>query len=488
MLVESFSRNAFIRKGRDQRERRGRKTLHGLGALPPLAFLRWTLGAIAVFGVTGCRSASKPSVDDTPRGAGRSPNVTMTPAPLASTSPIGTHEDDTAPSTGETKVGVPADSRGRSSLADAGPPTTTLPLIANKPLPPESSSSREISGVTMMGEWLWTDASGPPHGPEVSPAGIDAAKKATRRQWQVDISDTGRMRVLFDAVSFTLPHYSELRARTDRYGHVLLWPNGESYRIVPPGALRALLDERRNDVTPLMPARVRTGKQGMGRFGFPSTRVELSTASARLVIEQVHATNASLGGPLLCRLLVEIAAAEPSTSACSSGLVPVHAEYIWPSGGTIHFDVYSFVIRSDFSTSSFACPPPAATFQATGLPAAGSGIFLTREQIAAFRMKAIEGTRPRTDPEAAGAPGEGFVMANETDALRFAVVDGVATAWVPAHERQYIIGSPRGRYSVQWRSFLGSFVEPPRTVEFPAFMTLGGIQNDAGPVPGGGNP
>ena len=56
------------------------------------------------------------------------------------------------------------------------------------------------------------------------------------------------------------------------------------------------------------------------------------------------------------------------------------------------------------------------------------------------------------------APGEGFVAINPTDAMRFILIDGVPVAWVPAHGQRYVIGTTRGRYTVQWRSFLGSYI------------------------------
>ena len=39
------------------------------------------------------------------------------------------------------------------------------------------------------------------------------------------------------------------KARTDSYGHILAWPDGSSYRVLVPGALRAMFSERRVDVS-----------------------------------------------------------------------------------------------------------------------------------------------------------------------------------------------------------------------------------------------
>jgi len=55
---------------------------------------------------------------------------------------------------------------------------------------------------------------------------------------------------------------------------------------------------------------------------------------------------------------------------------------------------------------------------------------------------------------------------------------------VPALSERYVIGLPRGRYVIQWRTFLGEKVEPPQTVEIPARLIHGGTP-DAGAPDGG---
>jgi len=183
---------------------------------------------------------------------------------------------------------------------------------------------------------------------------------------------------------------------------------------------------------------------------------------------------------LLCRTLVELVGAEPASTTCTIGQVPVRAEYTWPDGATLLFEVATLNMRNDFPTGMLSVPPSGASFTATGLPPNASGIFLTRDQLAAFRSRPLDGAHPRTDPEQRGAPGEGFIAVNETDALRFVLLDGVPVGWVAPHNRQYVIGPLHGRYQVQWRSFLGAYIGQPAVVEFPAMLTLGGPARDAG--------
>lgn len=403
--------------------------------------------------------------------ATRSPNATILPAPLASVAPQGESALDA--SLVDVWFGIPADSKGRLILSDAGSLTAVQPLIPTEPLPPDNLAVREGGGVTLNAEWIWSNVPAPPHAPEVNTAGIESARKAVRRLWIVDIVDAGRMRIVFDSVSLSLTKFTELRGRYDRFGNVLVWPGGDQYRVIAPGALRALLDERRVDVTPLIPEKAKPLPSQGPRFGFPTTRAQIGTPTGKIAIDQAHVVSVGLGGALLCRTLVELVAVDPSAPTCAQNLLPVHADYTWPDGSTLQFDVVSLNVRTDYVLGALAVPPAAATFTSTGLPPEAAGIFLTRDQLAAFRSRPIDPTHVRTDPESKGAPGEGFLAVNSSDSLRFLLIDGVPVAWVPAHGRQYLIGTTRGRYVVQWRSFLGSYVGPAAVLEFPALLTSG---------------
>lgn len=358
-------------------------------------------------------------------------------------------------------------------VPDAGV-TEPKDIVPLEPLPYDRIPTREAPGVTLTAEWTWSALPAPHTGPEVSLPGIEAARKATRHLWQIDITEAGRMRVVFDSPAFTIARYAELRARQDRYGHMLLWPDGSTYRLVSPGALRALLDERRVDITPLMnERRTPTGKRGT-RFSFPTEAVQLATDSGTVVLEQAHAINVGAGGQLLCRTLVELIGAEPSSSVCQPARVPVHAEYTWPGGNKLVFHVASLAIRNEFPLGIFAMPPTAAAFSAAGLPPDASGVFVTREQLAAFRTRAVEPSPDdKGDKADSAAPPEGAMVINHSDVLRYLLIDGVPVAWVRPHGEQYLLGTTKGRYSVQWRTFLGTEIGKPTTVRFPAKLVFG---------------
>ena len=65
-------------------------------------------------------------------------------------------------------------------------------------------------------------------------------------------------------------------------------------------------------------------------------------------------------------------------------------------------------------------------------------------------------------------------MHNATDVARYVFLDSVPVAWVDPGRDQLISGPPRGRYQVQWRTFLGEAGDPPVTIDVPARVVIGG--------------
>lgn len=124
--------------------------------------------------------------------ANPSPNATLLPVPLASATTT------TDPSSQPPKVlGIPADSKGRLILPEAGVPPPVA-LTPNQPLASDQLPGREAQGVTIAAEWQMPNPPPNHHVPETAQAGIDAARKLTRRLWTIDLTEYGRMRILFD--------------------------------------------------------------------------------------------------------------------------------------------------------------------------------------------------------------------------------------------------------------------------------------------------
>jgi hypothetical protein len=342
---------------------------------------------------------------------------------------------------------------------------------------PRLRDTKELSGYSM--QVLLRAGEGAPasKGPEVNLAAIDGARRKTELRMAIDVSQTRARFVL--SGGFVLPQGTELRSRIDFYGHIVMWPDEGTYRVVEPGALRALLGERRLDVAPLSPATVAWSESdGVGRRidgapvrgqqrGVRTRRVEVSTRAAKATLELGTFHDAGEGGVLVCRMLLDLMNAPPSTAACDPDDLPIHAELRWTTQGALTFDVISIVRRADLPTQSLATPPSSAAFAIGAPPMAPGEALLSKVELAAFRTAPADvGPAVARDPQEP-APESGIALSNASDELRVAWVDGVAVAWVAPGGRQWLPSLLRGHYVVQWRTFLGDSWTPPRAVLAP---------------------
>jgi hypothetical protein len=430
-------------------------------------FLGHSAPLVVAAAAVGCDA---PATSANAPDAGASPNASILPAPLAM------DPQDLFDS------GLPSEEAARVSPSDSAsrpPPTESLQPLAPLPADP-TPYANTASGVSLEAAFRWRDVPPPPRAPEVSADAHRDAQRATTLTLRIDLSDQGRMRAELTGSAFLLPAHTELRARFDHYGHLLVWPGASGYRVVAPGTLRPLLGERRMDVTPLSIAAPRA--QGDARrLGYPVRKVELASSVATVRLELGRVPEAGDGGALLCRALVELGGVDPRSPACQKDEVPLAASYAWQEGGGISFEVSVVSKRADLPSSSFLVPPPSAVPVASGLPAVANGIFLSREHLAALRSAPITLPAAR-DP---AVPGEGFVAANHSERTMILSLDGIPTVWVAPFGEQYVIGPLRGRYLVQWRSFLGEKVGAPQLVEVPARLVNGGAVVDAGAPDGG---
>ncbi|KYF61220.1 hypothetical protein [Sorangium cellulosum] len=414
----------------------------------------------------GCEPSRHPPVD--PVEAGASPNARILPAPLASETP-----DLLDASTAEVSAKLVSDDYGRLVMSEASQ-HSPLPLAPAAPLPEDTLAPRELPGVALEAAFRWRDVPQPPKAPQLAAAGLQAAQAVTDLTWKIELAETGRMRVQFTSRALPLPSGSELRARHDVHGEVLLWPGLTQYRVLPPGALRTLLGERRIDVTPLSTGSARPIGEGK-RLDVDVRKVEMHASLGALYLELGRIPEAGEGGPLLCRALLEILGVDPKSPECVAGEVPLHASYAWQGGGGVGFEVTSVARRTDLVSTDMLMPPPSAAYAAAGLPSAQGGVFLSRDELAAIRTEPLP-LPASVDP---GAPGEGFVAVNQTDALLYLLVDGIPAVAVPPMSERYVSGPQRGLYVVQWRTFLGESIEPPQTVEMPARLVRSAADGDA---------
>ncbi len=403
----------------------------------------WLL-VLAVMAACKAQSGAPESTPD----ATPSPQATAIPAPLATPA-------------------VNA-SAGVVVTPEGGPPPVSL--RGDVALGPDTLA-RETVGYTLSAVFKPSDLNGPPRANEVNGAGLDAARKRTELRVAIDLSPS-RMRIALLGNGWVLPPDTELRARADHYGHVVVWPGALTYRPLAPGALRALLGERRFDVAPMTLAEITTKDEQGKRIGIRTRKVEVATRAAKATFEIGRLPELGEGGILLCRALLDLMNAPPSSAVCADGELPVRAELRWTARGAIGFELTGVLKKADMATASLLVPPVNAAFAESPLTAAGVQAALTAAELAAFRTGPID-----VSPVPHGT-GSGLVVANPSDQLRVLQLDGITVAWAAPGARDVLQGLHRGRYFVQWRTFLGESFDLPSTQTVPGTTQPGAA--DAG--------
>lgn len=405
-------------------------------------------------------AACKGGPPDPQSGAAPSPQAAAEPAPFANPpTPIpGVPAPDAGPppETLRTDLGVSPDVPRDLALHDAGYREVTR-------------ETRETAGYTLLATLRTGEGPPPARAPEVNAAVIDSARRRAEARMTIEVSAT-RARFVLTGGGFVLPQGTELRARLDRYGHLLLWPGEDTYRVAEPGSLRALLGERRLDVAPLSRAEVVDGGEGPRRLNLRTRRAEVSTRAAKATLELATLHDIDDGGSLVCRLLLNLMSASPATEACETDEIPLHAELRWTTQGALAFDVFSIVRRGDLVAQDLEAPPASLTFAPSPPPDSPAEELVPRSELAAFRSAPVEVPLP---PGREHDDSIGLTLVNSTDQLRIAWLDGVPAAWVAPGARLVLSPLLHGRYVVQWRTFLGDSWEPPATVIVPGTSEAG---------------
>jgi hypothetical protein len=417
--------------------------------------------------VAGCPAQGSGGSQDNPNQP--SPNASILPAPLLSGDPSPSAKADAG------HGGIPADSAGRLIIPDAGPPEPTT-FRDDAALPRDTLGAKDGQGVTLEASFKWLEVPAPNNVPELSNDALKKAREKTALRVTIDLAPAGRMRFAFASPTFPVPQGAELRAQNEHYGHLLVWPDGNAYRVLRPGTLRALFSERRADALPLSPAKA--DRRGKGQLlGLETTKLEIDAPMGEVSIESGNVPHIGRSGELLCRLLMDLVAVDPAAKVCRDGLLPIKAELRWPKGGKLLFEVSSLTRKAELPFGLLFVPPAGAAYRPGELPPQAAGVFLTRDELGAFHTKSVPG-----EPAGKDAPGEGLLAVNRSDSIRYVLLDGVPIAWIRPQSEQLLIGPLPGRYSVAWRDFLGAAVDPPVVVSLPARVTVGGTA-DAGAAP-----
>jgi hypothetical protein len=415
--------------------------------------------AAIAWALTACKSGPVE-----PPGAAPSPQAAAEPAPFAN---------------------PPAASVTANASRDSGPPPEPLrtdqALAADVPrelvaheagAARDVRDTRELAGYELQAVLRTGEGPPPPRATEVNAQAIDAARRRAETRIAIDMS-ASRARFVLAGAGLVLPAGTELRARFDRYGHLLLWPGEDVYRIAEPGALRALFGERRLDVAPVSRGDVVNAGEGPRRLNLRTRRAEVATRAAKATFELATLHDVDDGGALICRLLLDLMSASPSTAACDTDEVPLHVELRWTTQGSLTFDVTSITRRLDLVAQDLEAPPASLDFAASAPPQIPADTLVQRNELASFR------TVPVDLPPAPARDGQdplGLTLLNSTDELRVAWVDGVPVAWASPGARVVLSSLARGRYVVQWRTFLGDAWEPAAAVVVPGMSEAGGAK------------
>jgi len=402
---------------------------------------------VLALGLGGCESRPVPS-DAGPSEP--SPNASILPAPLAT----GPDPTRTTPDAGPSDSGLDA---------EATPPT---PAREDEALPADADELHDVSGIALRARFRWPDVALPGRLPEANLDALERARAAATFDLEIALAAAGRLRLTLTASRFLLASGSEFRARIERYGHALAWPDRRRYVVVQAGALRTVLNERRADVVPL--ARVTGTPRGAAQaLGYPTERLQFVTPLGKLALEQAQVASAGLGGALLCRFLVELGGVHPDSAACHAELVPVRAEYTWSEGGAIVFEASTLERVSALDPSSLRAPPESAEHRIGELPLPPSALLLERPQLRAFRLRPAP-VRPGKD-----APKEGLLLVNGDDLLRYALLDGVPVARLEPHGSGLLLDLVAGTYAVAARTFLGDELVTPTAATAPGRLVTG---------------
>ncbi|WP_394823803.1 hypothetical protein [Pendulispora albinea] len=336
------------------------------------------------------------------------------------------------------------------------------PLRPDQAMAADALSAKELAGYTIAATLHAVDLPAPPRGGEYVAAAVEAARKKTEARLNLDLG-ASRMRMAIASSGFVLPLGTELRARADRYGHVVVLADGASYRIAGQGTLRALMGERRFDVSPLSPADVTGGGEGARRLGYRTRKAEVVNRAARATFEIARVADAGDAGTLICRALLDMMNAPPSTQLCGVDEVPMFAELRWTTRGAVVFTATAIVRRLDLAPSALATPPATPRFATGALPGQAAELLLNPAELHALRTgEHLPEGRPV------------LTLINPTDVLQFAWLDGIPLAWLAPNARVDVPALSRGRGAVEWRTFFGDVVDPPRPVSLPGISEPGG--------------
>lgn len=431
-----------------------------------------------------CGCDEQPSADSTsekasapsgPKSSEQSPNARILPEPLESGLPA--PEDD--------------ESADKSQLV-VEPREPARPLPVNQALSDDTLKRGLATGLEMEFQISWPEAK--------RSVLVGTELYDTWPRFQVQLlrelsARPARMRWVLQSRVFPFPEKTEIRARADRIGHLVLWPDLRSYRIAPTGSLHALFADRRVDRVPFVePERVTNGTGS--RLGKPTIRSTIATAVGVVSLEFVQVDELPYASELLCTAFLEIARVKASAELCPADHLPVHFEIKWQNDGGIQFSVLSWG-SANFDQDDFRMPPELPIYKRGELPPFEDYFLdektlfallpLTREKAdpAVVPLPAAPaGPAPVTPPmaPATGPPRNQVVLQNKLSRPLVVVLNKVPYMWLsPGENTELYLTSPEVRVSA--RDFLGEMIFVERALVAPTKLDFGETEGESEAAP-----
>ncbi len=354
-----------------------------------------------------------------------SPNATITPSPLVAAGSL-------VAKTTKSPTGKP-NTKKPPGVEPIEPPT---PLAIQTAPNADEATPKQLTRVLLTGRVYWPAYPGTSKTSASLSKQLDVATK-TQRQFEVNLRSHGRMQITFYGNLFPFASGSAIASRAENYGHLLLWPDGQSYRVLPMGSIRTLLTEGRPGVTPLihLDPEPHAGPDTLGR---PTQVWTFETSRGKLHLHQAQVEESELGGPLLCRFLLEWLSVAPSSTVCEQGLLPTRAEFESPRGAKLVWDTSELEVESNAEVTKLAVPPRDALFRQYGVPEPPP--VLSPAELGLLRKAGKTGT---------------LTAHNPTTQLQWLLLDGAPVGRIPPHAPWTTTGLSQGTYFARLVDFFG---------------------------------
>lgn len=303
-----------------------------------------------------------------------------------------------------------------------------------------------------------------------------------------------RMRLIMTSSVFPFPIGTELRARGDRHGHVLLWPDGRSYRVVPSGALRSLFNDRRVDRVPFVEAIVKVQGGPEAVAGEPRVS-EIVTPIAQARLTSTQLVGLPYASTLLCDTLLELIRVEATALLCPEGYVPLKLEVVWSGDSKLQVDLAELKPATDLEVEQFRAPPALPIFKRGELPPFESYLLSERARYALLPLTheakdpvatsppapSVVGAEAAPMPAPAPAelrPSNELVLVNNRDRLLFVMLGRVPFVWLgPGDKVPLLLKTNEVRVSA--RDFLGEYILAEESRTPPTQVHLGSSVADS---------